>query len=58
MSKLTHEAVAFEHPAQGMSHCRECAHYVDGYPPGIDTHCRIVVDPIEPDDWCKRFEKR
>ena len=49
--KLTHAAVAFEHPAQGKNHCSECAHFL----PSV-SRCQIVKSPIEPSDWCNRFE--
>lgn len=55
--KLTHAEVAYEHPAKGMSHCSECVHYRDGYPPGMYPHCVIVKDPIRPEDWCSKFKK-
>ena len=41
------------HGATG-SHCSICRHYISGDPP----HCRIVVDPIRPDDGCNRFQPR
>lgn len=55
--KLSHAEVAYEHPAKGMSHCSECVHYRDGYPPGMYPHCVIVKDPIRPEDWCSKFKK-
>jgi hypothetical protein len=49
--KLTHSEVNYEHPAQGMNECRDCKHY-------DAPHCRLVKDPIRPEDWCKKFERR
>lgn len=48
--KLPHDAVEYEHPAKGPHHCGECAHY------GGPDDCELVVPPIAPEDWCKKFD--
>lgn len=48
--KLGHEEVDYEHPAKGKNHCGQCEHFIPA------NHCKIVEDPIRPEDWCKEFE--
>jgi len=54
--KYTHAEVRFEHPARGKDTCDECAHFIRGSLGGWHVGgCEIVKDPIEPEDWCKKF---
>lgn len=55
--KLSHAEVGYEHPAKNMkTRCENCIHYKAGYPPGLYPHCEIVVDPIRPEDWCRKYK--
>jgi hypothetical protein len=54
--KYTHAEVGFEHPSRGKNTCDECAHFVRGSLGGWHVGgCEIVKDPIEPEDWCNKF---
>ena len=54
--KYTHAEVRFEHPARGKNTCDECAHFIRGSLGGWHVGgCEIVKDPIEPEDWCNKF---
>jgi hypothetical protein len=54
--KYTHAEVGFEHPARGKNTCDECAHFIRGSLGGWHVGgCEIVTDPIEPGDWCNKF---
>ena len=68
--KYTHAEVRFEHPARGKNTCDECAHFIrgslGGWHVGGCVHacgghvrdvggCEIVKNPIEPEDWCNKF---
>lgn len=50
--KLSKAEVHYEHPAKGADHCGACRHF-DG-----QNGCEIVAGPIEPGDWCERFEAK
>jgi ketosteroid isomerase-like protein len=54
--KYTHAEVRFEHPARGKNTCDECAHFIRGSLGGWHVGgCELVKDPIEPEDWCNKF---
>ncbi len=54
--KYTHAEVRFEHPARGKNSCDECAHFIRGSLGGWHVGgCELVNDPIEPQDWCNKF---
>ena len=54
--KYTHAEVRFEHPARGENTCDECEHFIRGSLGGWHIGgCEIVKDPIEPEDWCNKF---
>ena len=54
--KYTHAEVRFEHPASGKNTCDECAHFIRGSLGGWHVGgCELVKDPIEPQDWCNKF---
>jgi hypothetical protein len=54
--KYTHAEVRFEHPARGKNTCDECAHFIRGSLGGWHLGgCELVKDPIEPQDWCNKF---
>ena len=54
--KYTHAEVRFEHPARGKNTCDECAHFIRGSLGGWHVGgCEIVKNPIEPEDWCNKF---
>ena len=54
--KYTHAEVRFEHPARGKNTCDECAHFIRGSLGGWHVGgCELVKDPIEPQDWCNKF---
>ena len=54
--KYTHAEVRFEHPARGNNTFDECAHFIRGSLGGWHVGgCEIVKDPIEPEDWCNKF---
>ncbi len=54
--KHTHVEVGFEHPARAKNTCDECAHFIRGSLGGWHVGgCELVKDPIEPQDWCNKF---
>jgi hypothetical protein len=54
--KYTHAEVRFEHPARGKNTCDECAQFIRGSLGGWHVGgCEIVKNPIEPEDWCNKF---
>jgi hypothetical protein len=54
--KYTHAEVGLEHPARVKNTCDECAHFIRGSLGGWHVGgCEIVEDPIEPEDWCNKF---
>ena len=54
--KYTHAEVRFEHPSRGKNTCDECAHFIRGSLGGWHVGgCELVNDPIEPQDWCNKF---
>lgn len=55
--KFTKSDVGFEHPAKGEDHCGQCVHYERARYFGVSGGCAIVKGKIEPEDWCKKFEK-
>jgi hypothetical protein len=57
--KYTHAEVGFEHTARGKNTCDECAHFIRGSLGGWHVGgCEIVKDPIEPEDWCDKFNAK
>jgi hypothetical protein len=50
--KFTKAQVGFEHPAQGMDHCRDCVHF--RRPHG----CQIVAGTVQAGDWCRKFQAK
>ena len=54
--KYTQAEVRFEHPARDKNTCDECAHFIRGSLGGWHVGgCELVKDPIEPQDWCNKF---
>jgi hypothetical protein len=61
--KYTHAEVRFEHPARNKTlydspaeYLRRVAHFIRGSLGGWHVGgCEIVKDPIEPEDWCNKF---
>lgn len=50
--RYTKEQVRYEHPAKGKDDCDDCAHFI------CDSNaCELVKGNIEPEDWCRKFEK-
>lgn len=50
--KLTKYQVSYEPEASNpKEHCSICEHYVN------KTTCEIVQGKINPEGWCKKFEK-
>lgn len=50
--KFSHEEVRYEHPARGPDHCAGCEHFI------MPNHCTGVADPISPEDWCVRYDRK
>lgn len=55
MPKLSHDAVNYGPGHKTGDHCAICEHYRKK--PGNKPSCAIVVPPIEPLGWCKKFKK-
>ena len=47
--KLSHAEVSYEADADGPDHCGICTHYAG-------HSCDKVVNPIDPEGWCNRFD--
>lgn len=41
--------VAYERPATGTDHCKQCVHFIS------PKSCETVTGTIRPEDWCNRF---
>jgi hypothetical protein len=53
--KLSHEAVAYEHPSQHRNQaCGRCEHFIRVTPP----RCEHVKSPIRSGDWCRKFKAK
>lgn len=55
--KKSHQAVDFEHPAEGKDECWKCEHYIPAKHTGGDPRCQMVKAPITYADWCRLFEE-
>lgn len=50
--KLAHKAVGYIVQSRTKNHCAVCSMFRDG------PHCTLVVDPINPAGWCRRFDPK
>ena len=54
--KASHITVHFEHPSEHKdADCDDCHNFIRS---GSGNRCRTVVGPIEPEDWCSRFDRK
>lgn len=48
----TKSQVSYEHPGMGTDYCGKCAFFIAN-----EARCRIVDGPINPADWCNKFQE-